>query len=174
MAALVHAPGDLVPDWRRGLERALRAAGLLAPEVVPPEAWRRAVRVSTLDLAAAEAAFMPEGVAWLDGRTFAIGDPDRGRVARVLADAAGLTVLGIERADPPAAIRRVGVPNGPALVVEIAGRRLVRCGPGDAPPIALLDEVPAVAPVALAVGPQGDLVLVDAASQRVCLLRLTR
>jgi hypothetical protein len=175
MAALVQVPGDLVPDWRRGLERALVAAGLLAPPAVPPAEWRRAVVVGTLDLAVHDTAFLPGAVSTLEARTFAVGDPEGGRVARVLADAAGLTVLGIDHADVPfAALRSAGPPLPGAPAVELTGRKLVRRGPGGTPAQVLLEDVPAVAPTALAVGPFGDVLLVDAASQHLTLLRLTR
>lgn len=175
MAALVQVPGDLVPDWRRGLERALTAAGLLAPQSVPPAEWRRAVVIGAVDLAAHDPAFLPAAAVCLDGRTFAVGDPGAGRVARLLADAAGLTVLSIEHADVPFPAARAVVPPGAgAPTVELVGRRLARRGPTDAPERVLLDDVPAVAPAAIAVGAVGDVVLIDAASQHVTLLRLTR
>lgn len=166
MAGLAAAPERLAPAWRAALERAMVQAGLLAPSVTPPSAWRTYTPVARFDFTAVEPAFLPDAAVAAEARAFRVGSA--AGVGVLLADSGGLTLLGVSPGTSPEPATALALAGGR---LYLAGRRLMWQPAPAAAPLCLAESLPLVAPAALAANEAGDVLLVDAASAHVTLGR---
>lgn len=169
MERLCRLSGAALDDWRSVLHAALTEAGLVEPPPARPEAFRRFTLVGHLDLSPVDPDFLPDAVAVLGPRGFTVGDPNLCAVAVVLAQAGGLSFVSLENDIPPPAELKAAL--GPCEL-RLDGRSLHFTAPGLAP-LCLATDLPLLAPRAMAANVAGDVVLVDAASARLLLGRLS-
>ncbi|MCA9538665.1 MAG: hypothetical protein KC620_07235 [Myxococcales bacterium] len=147
------------------IEQALIAEGLIAGRATPAR-WQRIAGLTVLDLSAHDADFVPTAIAALDEGRFVVLDGRR-------AVALGLALVG-DRLEctgptpPPALDARRDATLG-AVRVRLDDRQL-RWQAGDE--TRLLGEIEAIAPAAIAADASGAVVLVDAASTHLQVLRM--
>lgn len=161
-ARLAAAGGDLAADFEGCVGRALADLGIIDAERGAPSSWRRMMPRPPFDCAAVDPGFLPDAVAIAEGRRVVVVDRRRGTALHLDAAGPALVCVG-QGAAPPAIEPRRSVKLG-AVELRLDGRAVMaRVGQRTR----RLGRIEAIAPAALGVGPDGDLVIVDAASAHV-------
>ena len=147
------------------ISAALASVGLIADDHPPPLRWRRVEALAAFDCAAIEPGFLPDAIAAGVGRRFVVVDGTRAVALHLDATAQGLVCRG--RGSVVASVGSDRIALGDVeLCLDRRSLRWQRAG--ERRTLGLLD---AIAPAAFAANALGDLVVVDAASTHLGLLR---